>query len=174
MMIGDFEGAAEALQASLEIEPARTYFVNLAIIYYYLGRFDDSVSIHRRAIEESPNQHFVWLNYGDALFFSSEPEKAEAAFRRSEEIAENVLQVDPGRADVMYELAWVKAMLGDTTSARQLIEPVEYRSIQTTLTCIILTDWSASRRATTIKRSLFSKKLSRAATRLPCWPVNRT
>jgi tetratricopeptide (TPR) repeat protein len=122
MMIGDFEGAAEALQASLEIEPGRTYFSNLALIYYYLGRYDESVVIHRRAVEESPNQYYVWLNYGDALFFSSEPEKAEAAFGRAVEIAENVLEVDPGRADVMYELAWAKAMLGDVTSARQLID----------------------------------------------------
>jgi tetratricopeptide (TPR) repeat protein len=122
MMIGDFEGAAKALQTSLEIEPGRTYFSNLAVIYYYLGRFDESVSIYQRAIEESPNQSFVWLNYGDALFFSSEPEKAEAAFRRCAEIAENLLGVDPGRAEVMYELAWAKAMLGDIEGARQLID----------------------------------------------------
>ena len=122
MMVGDFEGAAEALQASLELEPGRTYFSNLAIIYYYLGRFDESVLIHRQAIEESPNQSFVWLNYGDALFFSSEPEKATAAFRRCAEIAEKLLDVDPGRAEVMYELAWAKAMLGDIEGARQLVD----------------------------------------------------
>jgi tetratricopeptide (TPR) repeat protein/DNA-binding winged helix-turn-helix (wHTH) protein len=122
MMIGDFEGAAEALQASLNLEPNRTYFSNLAIIYYFLGRYDESVAIHRRAVEESPNQYYVWLNYGDALFFSSEPEKASAAFRRSAEIAESLLEVDPGRADVMDELAWAKAMLGDIDSARQLID----------------------------------------------------
>jgi tetratricopeptide (TPR) repeat protein/DNA-binding winged helix-turn-helix (wHTH) protein len=122
MMTGDFEGAAEALQASLKLEPNRTYFSNLAIIYYFLGRYDESVAIHRRAVEESPNQYYVWLNYGDALFFSSEPEKASAAFRRSTEIAESLLEVDPGRADVMYELAWAKAMLGDIESARQLID----------------------------------------------------
>jgi tetratricopeptide (TPR) repeat protein/DNA-binding winged helix-turn-helix (wHTH) protein len=121
MMIGDFEGAAKALQASLEIEPDRTYLSNLAIIYYYLGRYDESVSIYRQAVEESPNQSYVWLNYGDALFFSNEPEKAEAAFRRCAEIAEKLLDVNPGRAEVMYELAWSKAMLGDVGSARQLI-----------------------------------------------------
>jgi tetratricopeptide (TPR) repeat protein len=122
MMIGDFEGAAKALQKALDLEPDRIYLSNLAIIYYYLGRYDESVSIHRRAIEESPDQNFVWLNYGDALFFSSEPEKAEAAFRRSAEIAETVLDVDPGRAEVMYGLAWAKAMLGDVDSARQLVD----------------------------------------------------
>jgi Flp pilus assembly protein TadD/TolB-like protein len=121
MMTGDFEGAAKALQASLELEPDRTYFSNLAIIYYYLGRYDESVSIYQRAVEESPNQSFVWLNYGDALFFSNQPEKAEAAFRRCAEIAENLLEVDPGRAEVMYELAWAKAMLGDIDSARRLV-----------------------------------------------------
>ena len=121
MMIGDFEGAAKALQASLELEPDRTYFSNLAIIYYYLGRYDESVSIYQQAIEESPNQSFVWLNYGDALFFSNQSEKAEAAFRRCADIAEKLLEVDPGRAEVMYELAWAKAMLGDIDSARRLV-----------------------------------------------------
>jgi tetratricopeptide (TPR) repeat protein/DNA-binding winged helix-turn-helix (wHTH) protein len=122
MMLGDFEGAATALQESLDLEPDLIFFSNLAIIYYYLGRYDESVAIHQRAIEESPDQNVVWLNYGDALFFSSEPEKAEAAFRRSAAIAENVLDVDPGRADVMYGLAWANAMLGDIDSARQLID----------------------------------------------------
>jgi tetratricopeptide (TPR) repeat protein len=122
MMIGDFEGAAKALQESLDLKPDRIYFSNLAIIYYYLGRYDQSVAIHRQAIEESPNQNYVWLNYGDALLFSSEPEKADAAFRRSAAIAEELLDVDPGRADVMYGLAWAKAMLGDVDSARQLID----------------------------------------------------
>ena len=121
MMIGDFEGAAKALQESLDLEPDRMYFSNLAIIYYYLGRYDESVSIYQRAVEESPNQSFVWLNYGDALFFSNEPEKAEAAFRRCAEIAAELLDVDPGRAEIMYELAWANAMLGDMDSARQLI-----------------------------------------------------
>jgi tetratricopeptide (TPR) repeat protein len=110
------------LQASLDLEPDRTYFSNLAIIYYYLGRYDESVSIYQRAVEESPNQSFVWLNYGDALFFSNEPEKAEAAFRRCAEIAAELLHVDPGRAEIMYELAWAKAMLGDMGNARQLID----------------------------------------------------
>ena len=66
MMIGDFEGAARALQRSIALEPRKTYYSNLGIIYYYLGRFDESVSIHRQAIEESPDQNYVWLNLGDA------------------------------------------------------------------------------------------------------------
>ena len=33
-----------------------------------------------------------------------------------------LLDVDPGRAEVMYELAWAKAMLGDVATARQLVD----------------------------------------------------
>jgi len=122
MMIGDFEGAARALQRSIALEPRKTYYSNLGIIYYYLGRFDESVSIHRQAIEESPDQNYVWLNLGDALLFSSEPSEAAAAFKRSSDIAEGMLEVDPGNAGVMYELAWARAMLGNIGAARELID----------------------------------------------------
>jgi tetratricopeptide (TPR) repeat protein/DNA-binding winged helix-turn-helix (wHTH) protein len=122
MMIGDFEAAAESLQRSIELDASRIYYSNLAIIYYYLGRFDESVAIQRQAVEESPNQNYVLLNLCDALLFSIEPEKADEAFHRAAEIAESILAVDAANTSVMYELAWAKAMLGDVESARKLID----------------------------------------------------
>jgi len=121
MMMGDFVAAAESLQRSLELEPSRLFYSNLAIIYYYLGRFDESVAIQRQAVEESLD--FVdWLNLGDALLFSSKPEKASEAFQRAAEIAESALSVDAANTATMYALAWAKAMLGDLESARKLID----------------------------------------------------
>jgi len=122
MMIGDFVAAAESLQRSIELDASRIYYSNLAIIYYYLGRFDESVAIQRQAVDESPDQNYVWLNLGDALLFSSEPEKANEAFHRAAEIAESILAVDAANTAIMYELAWAKAMLGDVKSARKLID----------------------------------------------------
>lgn len=121
LMVGDFYRAEDALEKSLEIEPDRTFFSNLAIIYYYQGRFGESAEIHRLGIAESPDHSSVWLNLGDALHFSGEAEAARHAFARCVELAEAALKVNPRNTAVMYELAWASVMLGDSGRGRELI-----------------------------------------------------
>lgn len=122
MMSGDFERAIPALQKALDIEPRRTYYSNLGVIYYYLGRFDESVSTHRLAVTMAPEDSSVWLNLGDALHFSSEPDQAAAAFEKAVELATVHLGVNPNEESVLLDLAWAQAMLGDTETSAELIE----------------------------------------------------
>ena len=123
LMAGQFTAAAAALERALEIEPEQDYYYsNLAIIYYYLGHFDASVAIHRRAIELSPDANSAWLNLGDALLFSREPDQAREAFRISAELAQKNLAVNPRDAARLYELAWATAMLGDLRYAGELMD----------------------------------------------------
>jgi TolB-like protein/Tfp pilus assembly protein PilF/DNA-binding winged helix-turn-helix (wHTH) protein len=121
LMAGDFEQAIPALQRSIEIEPRRVFISNLGIIYYYLGRFDESVATHRKAVELAPDASSVWLNLGDALQFSSEPDGAGAAFEKAAEVAGVQLAVNPREAESMLDLAWAQAMLGDMDLCGELI-----------------------------------------------------
>ncbi|MFQ5551584.1 MAG: tetratricopeptide repeat protein, partial [Gemmatimonadales bacterium] len=117
LMEGKFEQAASELERSLAIEPDRYFYSNLGIIYYYLDQFEESVAIHRKVVELSPDSSFVWLNLGDALLFSSESDQAQAAFKMCAQLAEQNLEVNPSDSHALYELAWARAMLGDTDDA---------------------------------------------------------
>ena len=125
MLSGNFAGAAPAFARSIEIEPTRTAYSNLGMLYYYLGDLDRSVAAHEKAAELAPNDHLTWSNLGDALSFSEETDRARAAFRRAEELAESKLAVNATDAETMIELAWIKAMLGKRQEALDLIEPAK-------------------------------------------------
>jgi tetratricopeptide (TPR) repeat protein/DNA-binding winged helix-turn-helix (wHTH) protein len=121
MMAGELERAVPSLERSIEIEPHRLVYSNLGIVYYWLGRFDESVEIHRQAVDLAPEESTVWLNLGDALHFSSTPGQAAEAFRNAARLAERRLAVNPRETTFMLDLAWATAMLGDTRRSGELI-----------------------------------------------------
>lgn len=122
MMAGDFEAAKDALEKALDRFPDGRFYSNLGIIYYYLGRFDDSVELQRAAVEESPSTTLLWLNLGDALHFADRTKQAEEAFRRAVDLAEAGLEIDPSAAELLTVLAWARQMLGDVDEALALIQ----------------------------------------------------
>jgi len=122
MMTGDFAAARKAIEQSLAIETNQTIYSNLGTIFYYLGEFEQSVAIHRRVVELSPNSNFVWLNLADALYFAGNKEGAQEAFRKSAELSKNQLSVNPSEAEALYLLAWAQAMSGDNSAASTLID----------------------------------------------------
>lgn len=121
LMSGDFEQAATALQRSIEIERDRTNLSNLAIIFYYLGRFDESVAIHRESVDLFPDSDIAWLNLADSLLFSSETNDAEAAYKKAALLSEDKLAIDPKVPMTLCFAAWANAMIGDPNKARWYI-----------------------------------------------------
>ena len=122
MMAGDFSGGLDALNTSLSIQKHGYYLSNLGIIYYYLGEYDKSVDIHRQAAQEMADSSSVWLNLGDALNFSSQPDEAEDAYRRAVNVAAGLLDVNPNNPENLYIQAWATAASGDSDQARTLID----------------------------------------------------
>jgi len=121
LMVGEFEPAALALRRALENHADAAYASNLGIIYYFLGHFDEAVAIQREVVELYPESNLDWLNLGDALFFSSESELAENAYRTAATLSEKLLKVNPTDAGTLYRLAWASAMLGNGDYADELI-----------------------------------------------------
>lgn len=120
MMSGDFAAAAPAFSRSIEIAPGRYAYSNLGMLHYYRGDLEQAVAAHEKAAELAPKDHLSWSNLGDALSFTEDTGRAQAAFRRAERLAESKLAVNATDAETLIELAWIKAMLGKTPEARDL------------------------------------------------------
>jgi tetratricopeptide (TPR) repeat protein/TolB-like protein len=122
MMLGDFSGALEALRGSVKINEQAMYLSNMGIVYYYLGEYDRAVEVHRRARDKLPGANFVWLNLGDALRFSSEPEDAQHAYQEAIRISEDLLAMDADEVVNLYIQAWALASTGKVPEARALLD----------------------------------------------------
>lgn len=121
LMAGDFAAAIPAFQRAGEIAPGALAHSNLGLLYYYLGRLDEAIAEHRRAVELAPSDHLAWSNLGDALRIGNRGDEAEQAFRTAEELARSALQVNPNNPGYLMDMAWIKAMLGDVEEAARLI-----------------------------------------------------
>ena len=121
MASGNFADAASTFMRSIDIEPDAYAYTNLGLVYYYMGRLDDSVVALEKAVELAPNDHFAWSSLGDALSYAGDGKAATAAFKTAEKLAESQLAVNPMDAGIHTDLAWIKAMLGQTEEAKEAI-----------------------------------------------------
>jgi tetratricopeptide (TPR) repeat protein len=85
---------------------------NLATLYYYSGRYADSVNMNEAAIGFGPSDftYVMWGNLGDAYHFTPGNEaKAAAAYAKAIALTEKALAVDPrdprARATLAVDLA---------------------------------------------------------------------
>ena len=121
MMSGDFPQAIAAFNQALEIGPHRTTYSNLGLQYYYLHRYEEAVSAHQEAVRMAPDNHLVWANLGDALYFEEGQGSATSAFAKAEELVDQRLSVNPNDPSVLLGAAWIKTMLGKPNEANELI-----------------------------------------------------
>jgi tetratricopeptide (TPR) repeat protein len=117
MMGGDFEGGKEVFERTLEQKGYRTAYSNLGVAYYYLGDFEKSVALHRKAVELSPDENVKWINLADALYFAGRSGEAMEAFSRAEELSARRIAVDPTDFDTLFSSAWAQQMLGEKEKA---------------------------------------------------------
>ena len=122
MMTGDFRGAVEPLNKSLDIEKYAYFLSSLGTVYYYLGEYDRSVEVHRQALELMPEANFIWSNLGDAMRFSSHSEQAAEAYAEAIRQSTALLETDPSSAFNIVVKAWASAAVGETEAAKTLIE----------------------------------------------------
>jgi tetratricopeptide (TPR) repeat protein len=121
MLAGDFAAAEPAFQKAGEVQPGALAHSNLGLLYYYLGRLEDSIAQHRRAVELAPRDHLTWSNLGDALWIGGRVEEAQQAFQTAEGLARNALQVNPNDPGYLMDMAWIMAMLGQAEEAARMI-----------------------------------------------------
>jgi tetratricopeptide (TPR) repeat protein/DNA-binding winged helix-turn-helix (wHTH) protein len=120
-MAGDFDAGRIVFEEALDIQPSDTAYSNLGVIYYYLGKFEESVDAHRQAVEMKPGDPLNWLNLADALYFAGNEDESQEMFRRADELSANRLTVDPSDIEAIYVRAWSRQMLGDSETAREIV-----------------------------------------------------
>jgi tetratricopeptide (TPR) repeat protein len=83
----DWTGADAALKKGLELEPANADVVRrAATLAATLGRFDEAITLDRRAIELDPLRTATYNNLGLHAYYAGRLDEAEAAFRKALEL----------------------------------------------------------------------------------------
>ncbi|MEN6560569.1 MAG: protein kinase [Acidobacteriota bacterium] len=100
---------------------------NLATLYYYSGRFADSVNMNEASLGFGPSvfAYVLWGNLGDAYSFTTgNGDKADAAYGKAIDLAEQALAADPGNARARATLAVDLAKARQAARSRREIEAV--------------------------------------------------
>jgi tetratricopeptide (TPR) repeat protein/DNA-binding winged helix-turn-helix (wHTH) protein len=121
-MAGEFVEGRRVFEEALELHPIQRTYSNLGVVYYFLGEFDKSVAMNRRAIELSPGLALSWLNLADSLQFDGQIEESKVAFEKARDLAGETLAVNPADTEALFALAWAQHMLGDSRQARASVE----------------------------------------------------
>ena len=125
--LGAYDRATAAFERSNAVKRNPEACANLAVIYYYTGRYADSVSQGETALGfgASDFSNIMWGNLADAYRFTPGNEaKAAEAYGKAIELTERSLAVEPGNARLRGSLAVYLAKTGDAARAREMIEGV--------------------------------------------------
>jgi serine/threonine-protein kinase len=110
---GDSKSLAEAEQAlkkSIELSPGYPAYANLGVLYLGEKRYADAAAATERALKIDGRDYMVWNNLMLAYRGLSDDSKAEAARRRTEQLAEQVVLAKPQDAMAHSMLAMLYAM----------------------------------------------------------------
>lgn len=121
LLAGNFEAAASALERAIELEPRPNSYSNLGLMHYYLGRLDEAIETHRKAVELAPGDHLYWSNLGDALWNAGDRNEAILVFETAEDLVAQAAAVNPNDPDNLMDLAWISAMLEKSDVALTLV-----------------------------------------------------
>ena len=123
--LGSFDRALAAYERSNAVKRNPDACSNLAVIYYYSGRYADSVNMNEAAIGFGPSEYsnLIWGNLADAYRFTPGNEaKAAEAYQNAIELTEQALAVEPGDSRLRASLAVFLAKTGESARARAEIE----------------------------------------------------
>jgi tetratricopeptide (TPR) repeat protein/TolB-like protein/DNA-binding winged helix-turn-helix (wHTH) protein len=118
----EFEAAEPAYRRALELEPSSMTYSNFGLLLYNLGRFDESVEMHRKAVVIEDKDYMARSNLGDALWAAGSRTQSRVVFAEAEDLAIGALEVNPNDAFTMMDLAWIKTALEKHDEADELID----------------------------------------------------
>ena len=123
--LGDYGRAMAAFERSNTVKRNPDASSNLGVLYYYSGRYADSVMANENAIGFGPSyyDYLIWGNLADAYRFTPGNEaKAADAYLKAIELIEKKLATDPGDARTRSSLAVYLAKMGERDRAVTEIE----------------------------------------------------
>jgi serine/threonine-protein kinase len=123
--LGDYPRAMSAFERSNAVKKNADACSNLGVIYYYSGRYADSVMANENAISLGASElgYLVYGNLADAYHFTPGNEaRAVEAYRKAIDLVEKELAADPNNARVRSSLAVFLAKGGEPQRAASEME----------------------------------------------------
>ena len=125
--LGEYDRSIAVFERSNSIKRNPDASANLATLYYYSGRYADSVSMNEAALGfgRSDFDYVIWGNIGDGYRFTPGNEaKGAEAYRKAIELTEQVLAIDPNDSRARGNMAAALAKAGQVERARKELESV--------------------------------------------------
>lgn len=81
--IPDLKASIVVLEQAIAIHPAGEYFDDIAEVYSMMGKLQEAIPFHEKAVEYSPNDARLWYNYGTHMGQLGNYEKAVQLFDKA-------------------------------------------------------------------------------------------
>jgi serine/threonine protein kinase/tetratricopeptide (TPR) repeat protein len=134
----DWKGALASAQRALELAPGNPeVLTEVGVLYMNLRRFDESVDLLAKAVEQDPLSSRGYSQLGYAYRVMDRLEESKAAYQKS-------LELSPTRITAHHMLAWIAASGGRDSEAMQEVnqEPADWAR----LTGLAFVHYKAGRR----------------------------
>jgi tetratricopeptide (TPR) repeat protein len=110
-----FEKAAAAYQKAISIAPHPVIYLSLGSTLNKLGRTDEALAAHQKALEMDPDSIYVIKSYADALHKAGKRREALEMYKRA-------YGIEPTNAAVIFNLGILSAKLGDLDGGKRYQE----------------------------------------------------
>jgi serine/threonine protein kinase/tetratricopeptide (TPR) repeat protein len=119
---GRDEEATRAFEKSIAIRPSRSAYVNLAVAYLRLRKFDQAAWTTQQALKLDDSDYQTWGNLGDCYFYGGRQSDAMESYKRAISLAEQKLKINSKDTDVLSDLAGYWSMLGNRAQALDYLD----------------------------------------------------
>ncbi|MGI8991390.1 MAG: protein kinase domain-containing protein [Bryobacteraceae bacterium] len=119
---GRYKEAEEMLKKSIGIRPTAAAYTNLGTVYFYEGRYGDAVPMMEKAVALAGQNDGVravaWNNLAEAYRWNPDTAaKAPEAYRKSLDLSQSQLAINPENAVLLSRTALCTAHLGEIRQA---------------------------------------------------------
>ncbi|MBL8174816.1 MAG: protein kinase [Bryobacterales bacterium] len=125
MRMGNFGAARGVLERQLRSQPGALVYMGLGLAYYFEHQYAKAAAAYESAIDLRPGDYRTWGNLGLVYLQQAGSEgKAEAAFRKAIELAEEELRVNPESHRIRAAMGQYWAALGNRKKALDLVAAI--------------------------------------------------
>ena len=114
--------ARVAFERSLAIKPTLGGYSNLGTLYFFEeALYFRAAAMYEEALKLDEGNYLIWGNLGDARYWGSGRDQADAAYLRALVLAEQLRETTPDDAALRASMGGYQAMLGNEVEATRLI-----------------------------------------------------
>ena len=122
MRLDKLEEARKDFEQILQFGPDAESYLALGTVSQLLGKYEDAISMDKKAIGLDPTNQQAWANLGNAYLWSGgDRENAMEPYRKAIELGEAQRAKAPGDANLLADLANYYASIGNASRSLPLV-----------------------------------------------------